>query len=178
VASVIPSHSCKVFSRLTGQVRNSFQRWGQPGQQQGRRIPSLSSVRTRSMCCLLVSGLLTETTQQIHSFRASGVISSHFARAAGSEMRAFRKSAGTACTAPREITLLVMDFSLYPIGAVLVQPPDPAKGRHKSARRHSSLGLLQNGDDRGQKTFRKTKDQIFLPAPAASARLPIFLSSS
>ena len=67
--------------RLTGQVRNSFQRWGQPGQQQGRRIPSLSSVRTRSMCCLLVSGLLTEMTQQIHSFRASGVMSSHFARA-------------------------------------------------------------------------------------------------
>ncbi len=107
-------------SRLTGQVRNSFQRWGQPGQQQGRRIPSLSSVRTRSMCCLLVSGLLTEMTQQIHSLRASGVISSHFARAAGSEMRTFRKSAGTACTAPRETALLVMDFSLYPPGVVLV----------------------------------------------------------
>ena len=99
---------------LAGQVRNSFQRWGQPGQQQGRRIPSLSSVRTRSMCCLLVSGLLTEMTQQIHSLRASGVISSHFARAAGSEMRTFRKSAGTACTAPRETALLVMDFSLSP----------------------------------------------------------------
>jgi len=107
--------------RLTGQVRNSFQRWGQPGQQQGRRIPSLSSVRTRSMCCLLVSGLLTEMTQQIHSLRASGVISSHFARAAGSEMRTFRKSAGTACTAPRETALLVMDFSLYPTGVVLVR---------------------------------------------------------
>jgi len=106
---------------LAGQVRNSFQRWGQPGQQQGRRIPSLSSVRTRSMCCLLVSGLLTEMTQQIHSLRASGVISSHFARAAGSEMRTFRKSAGTACTAPRETALLVMDFSLYPAGVVLVR---------------------------------------------------------
>ena len=109
------------YSRLTGQVRNSFQRWGQPGQQQGRRIPSLSSVRSRSMCCLLVSGLLTEMTQQIHSLRASGVISSHFARAAGSEMRTFRKSAGTACTAPRETALLVMDFSLYPTGVVLVR---------------------------------------------------------
>jgi hypothetical protein len=108
-------------SRLPGQVRNSFQRWGQPGQQQGRRIPSLSSVRTRSMCCLLVSGLLTEMTQQIHSLRASGVISSHFARASGSEMRTFRKSAGTACTAPRETALLVMDFSLYPTGVVLVR---------------------------------------------------------
>ena len=95
-----------------------FQRWGQPGQQQGRRIPSLSSVRTRSMCCLLVSGFLTEITQQIHSLRASGVISSHFARATGSEMRTFRKSGGTLCTAPGEITFLVMNFILlrYAIG--------------------------------------------------------------
>src|SRR6202158_3882430 len=73
------------------------------------------------MCCLLVSGLLTEMTQQIHSLRASGVIFSHFARAAGSEMRTFLKSAGTACTAPRETALLVMDFSLYPTGVVLVR---------------------------------------------------------
>ena len=64
------------------------------------------------MCCLLVSGFLTEMTQQIHSLRASGVISSHFARAAGSEMITFRKSAGTLCTAPCEIAFLVMDFIL------------------------------------------------------------------
>ena len=79
---------------------------------QGRRIPSLSSVRTRSMCCLLVSGFLTEITQQIHSLRASGVMSSHCARATGSEMSTFRKSAGTRCTAPGEIAFLVMDFIL------------------------------------------------------------------
>jgi hypothetical protein len=83
------------------------------GQQQGRRIPSLSSVRTRSMCCLLVSGFLTEITQQIHSLRASGVMSSHFARAAGSEMRTSRKSAGTLCTAPWEIAFFVIDFILH-----------------------------------------------------------------
>ena len=35
---------------------------------------ALSSVRTRSMCCLLVAGFFTEITQQIHSLRASGVI--------------------------------------------------------------------------------------------------------
>src|SRR5580704_12922866 len=64
------------------------------------------------MCCLRVSGFLTEITQQIHSLRASGVISSHFARAAGSAMRTFRKSAGTLCTAPAEIPFLVMDFIL------------------------------------------------------------------
>jgi len=62
------------------------------------------------MCCRLVSDFLTDITQQIHSLRASGVISSHFARAAGSEMRTFRKSAGTLCTAPGEMAFLVMDF--------------------------------------------------------------------
>ncbi len=62
------------------------------------------------MCCFLVSGFLTEITQQIHSLRASDVISSHFARATGSEMRTFRKSVGKLCTAPAEIAFLVMDF--------------------------------------------------------------------
>jgi hypothetical protein len=64
------------------------------------------------MCCLLVSGFFTEITQQIHSLRASGVISSHFARATESEMRTFRKSAGTVCTAPGEIVFLPMEFIL------------------------------------------------------------------
>jgi hypothetical protein len=64
------------------------------------------------MCCLLVSGFLTEMTQQIHSLRASGVISCHFARAMGSEMRTFRKSGGILCTAPGEIAFLVMDLIL------------------------------------------------------------------
>src|ERR1700686_1319525 len=65
------------------------------------------------MCCLRVSGFLTEITQQIHSLRASGVISSHFARAAGSEMRIFRKSAGTPCTAPAEIAFFGIDSILH-----------------------------------------------------------------
>jgi len=64
------------------------------------------------MCCLLVSGFLTEITQQIHSLRASGVISSHFARAIASEVMTFRKSAGTLCTAPGEIAFLLM-ISFY-----------------------------------------------------------------
>jgi hypothetical protein len=65
------------------------------------------------MCCLRVSGFFTETTQQIHSLRASGVISSHFARAAGSEIRTFRKSAGTLCTAPVEIAFLAIIHIFY-----------------------------------------------------------------
>lgn len=63
------------------------------------------------MCCLRVSGFFTEITQQIHSLRASGVISSHFARAAGSEMRTFRKSAGTGCSALGESAFVGMDHS-------------------------------------------------------------------
>jgi hypothetical protein len=62
------------------------------------------------MCCLLVSGFFTEITQQIHSLRASGVISSHFAHAAESEMRTFRKSAGILCTEPGEIVFFAMGF--------------------------------------------------------------------
>ena len=46
--------------------------------------------------------------QQIHSFLASGVISSHAVNAALSEARHFRKSAGTLCTTPPGISFLVI----------------------------------------------------------------------
>jgi hypothetical protein len=64
-------------------------------------------VHTLSTCCLLVSGFFTEIVQQIHSLRASGVISSHFFHAAGSETRVFRKSAGTLWTTPAERFLVM-----------------------------------------------------------------------
>jgi ABC-type sugar transport system permease subunit len=80
----------------------------QPAQQQGRRFPSISSVRVLSIRWLLVSAFLADTIQQIHSLRASGVISSHAARADGAEARVFRKSAGTLCTTPVAISFLVM----------------------------------------------------------------------
>jgi hypothetical protein len=89
----------------------------------GQRIPSLSSVRTRSTCCLLVSGFLTEITQQIHSLRASGVISSHFSPAAASEMRTFRKSAGTLCAAPAELAFVLTDFILHRYAISAGSPP-------------------------------------------------------
>lgn len=85
-------------------------RWGQPNQQQGRRIPSLSSLIVLLTCSFLVSSFLTKVTQHIHSFRASGIRSSHIASAALSEVRAFRKSAGTLCTTPAEIVLLIIWF--------------------------------------------------------------------
>ena len=82
-------------------------RWTQPYQQQGRRIPSLSSEHTRSTCSRRFSGCLTEKTQQIHSLRASGVISSHAVSALESEAKAFRKSAGRSCATPPGIFLAI-----------------------------------------------------------------------
>ena len=74
----------------------------QPAQQQGRRFPFISSARVLSTCCFLVSGFLTDSTQQIHSLRASGVISSQAARATEEEVMTLRKSSGTLCTTPAE----------------------------------------------------------------------------
>src|SRR5215468_1738357 len=84
----------------------------QPIQQQGRRIPSLSSVRTLSTCCLLVSGFLTEIVQHIHSLRASGVRSFQAASAAVSAARAFCRSSGSSCTTPPEISFEVIVINL------------------------------------------------------------------
>jgi hypothetical protein len=86
-------------------------RCGQPGQQQGRRIPSLSSEHTLSTCCRLVSSFLTEMVQQIHSLRASGVMSSHAASAFASDVSALRRSAGRLCATPPEIRAVVIRWS-------------------------------------------------------------------
>ena len=83
-------------------------RWIQPTQQQGRRIPFFSSVRTLPTCWLLVLDFLTDIVQQIHSLRASGVRSSHAASAFGSEVKATHKSDGILCATPLEISFLVM----------------------------------------------------------------------
>src|SRR3989339_613927 len=77
-----------------------FQRCIQPAQQQGRRIPLLSSDSALSILMPLVSTFLPEVTQQIHSLRASGVISSHTESAFESEASAPRKSVGNLCTTP------------------------------------------------------------------------------
>lgn len=75
-------------------------RCGQPGQQQGRRFP----LERFSFACLRrfarVSSFLAEVTQQIHSLRASGVISSQVARMVGVAKIVARMSAGSLCTAP------------------------------------------------------------------------------
>jgi hypothetical protein len=48
----------------------------------------------------LVSGFFADSIQQIHSFRARGVMSIQVARAAGSSFSASFKSSGSAWTTP------------------------------------------------------------------------------
>ena len=80
-----------------------------PGQQQGRRFPSLRFEQPHSIRRLLVSAFLADSIQHIHSLRASGVISSHAVNACESDVSAFFKSAGTACTTPLEIFFCDID---------------------------------------------------------------------
>src|SRR3989344_2946729 len=76
----------------------------QPAQQQGLRFPSISSSLVLSILWRRVSCFLADRIQQIHSLRASGVISSHTVRAVGEEVRTFRKSVGIVCTTPPAIS--------------------------------------------------------------------------
>src|SRR3989338_1499386 len=66
-------------------------------------MPPLSFDNAFSIRIFLVSAFLLEVTQQIHSLRASGVISSHTINAAGTPIIAFRKSDGILCTTPPRI---------------------------------------------------------------------------
>ena len=75
-------------------------RWLQPGQQHGRRLPSVSSVCVRSTRRSLVARCFADSTQQIHSLRASGVMSLHASRAGTSAVNASCRSAGRLCTVP------------------------------------------------------------------------------
>ena len=83
-------------------------RCGQPAQQQGLRMPPLSFEIAFLMRILLVSTLLPEVTQQIHSLRARGVISCHTASAEGAAAIAFRKSLGIVCKEPARVSFLTM----------------------------------------------------------------------
>ena len=56
--------------------------------------------RPTAIRCFLVSSFLADVTQQIHSLRASGVLSAHTILTAASDAIAWPKSAGVRCTAP------------------------------------------------------------------------------
>jgi len=101
--TMLPMRNIISLSGLTATTltqNKSTQRCPQPAQQQGRRMPPFSFESAFSMRIPLVSAFLPEMTQQIHSLRASGVISSHTANAFGVEVIALRKSSGSVCTTP------------------------------------------------------------------------------
>lgn len=75
-------------------------RCGQPAQQQGRRMPPDSFEIPFVIRIPLVSAFFPDVIQQIHSLRASGVMSSQVACAGLEAVSAFRKSAGRVCAAP------------------------------------------------------------------------------
>jgi hypothetical protein len=71
-------------------------RSGHPGQQQGLRFPSAKFERPHSRRLRRVSSFFAEVIQQIHSLRASGVMSCHVASAFGSPLSAASSSSGSA----------------------------------------------------------------------------------
>ena len=87
----------------------------QPIQQHGRCIPSMSFEHALRTWSFQVSGFLTEMVQQIHSLRASGVMSFHAASAFGEVTSAFLRSAGKACTVPEE-TFIVWHLTSFVAG--------------------------------------------------------------
>lgn len=87
-------------------------RWMQPIQQQGRRLPSESSSTVRRTRLALVSSCLAFSTQQMNSFRASGVISCQTVRMFSSSTSASRKSAGSVWTVPPG-NFMLLSYHLY-----------------------------------------------------------------
>lgn len=75
-------------------------RCGHPGQQHGLRMPPLNLSIPTSMRRFLVASFFGDVTQQIHSFRATGVISIQIRLALALDSMATRKSAGNSCTVP------------------------------------------------------------------------------
>jgi hypothetical protein len=98
-------------SAWTKSLSGRLQRCGQPGQQHGRRMPlRILSIPT-SMRRFLVSAFLADVTQQIHSFRAKGVISAQRLLAAALDAMALRKSGGSLWTVPPAIFWVIIHQS-------------------------------------------------------------------
>jgi hypothetical protein len=65
----------------------------------------------------LVSSRFVDVTQQIHSLRASGVMSAHTSFTLGSDAIALRKSAGILCTEPPAMAPVIIVKGLVPLSA-------------------------------------------------------------
>ena len=96
------------ISGLSNHLRALGRRCGQPGQQQGRRLPAWRSPIARWIRRLRVVPCFAEMTQQTHSFRANGVRSSQAACVVASEPRALRKSAGVLWKGPRVLSFFIV----------------------------------------------------------------------
>jgi hypothetical protein len=94
-------------THCTDELIDLSERWMQPIQQQGRRLPSMSSETVRSTWFLRVAACLTVVVQHIHSLRASGVISSQAFNAFGAASSALRISAGSLWLVPSEIFVVI-----------------------------------------------------------------------
>lgn len=88
-------------------------RCGQPAQQQGRRMPESNFDRPTLMRRKRVSDFFASSTQQIHSLRASGVMSSQRACTRGEAAIIVRISAGSVCTVPEDTRLM---HTVYRLG--------------------------------------------------------------
>src|SRR4051812_8364435 len=114
---------------------------------------------TRRTCSFLVSGVLTEVVQQIHSLRASGVMSSHAASAFRSAARAFCKSVGTSCATPPEIVLFIAQVYYIPMLAHLpCSEFDPDKGKDRDDKYASNDLAGTRGDLIGHEGICDTED--------------------
>lgn len=83
-------------------------RCGHPGQQQGRRLPRVISEQSLAICSLRVSAFLTDTLQQIHSLRASGVRLFHAAATDAERVSAVRISGGMRCATPEASFIFIV----------------------------------------------------------------------
>ena len=88
-------------------------RCGQPAQQHGRRIPCESFEIPFSMRVGRVSGLAPDVIQQIHSLRASGVVSFQTASAFFDARRALRRSEGIVWTTVVVTTFIPLFYSSF-----------------------------------------------------------------
>jgi hypothetical protein len=94
------------FSTISHLILSKNYLWLHPAQQHGLRSPALNFESIIFILRSLVSIFFADSIQQIHSLRASGVISSHVESAFTEEVSAFCKSSGISCSVPLEITFL------------------------------------------------------------------------
>ena len=94
----LPAHSPVLAEVVIFMQESVSYRCGHPAQQHGRRMPLSIFERPFSTRIFLVPSILPEVIQQIHSFRASGVMASQTALAFGEPVSIFFTSAGaTGC---------------------------------------------------------------------------------